>query len=498
MPRVRGGSLGLVVSALLVTSPLLAQVAPERAPRRARTNALEVALQRRLVPLLDSAPFERALWGIAVSDPTGRIVFERNGGRLFVPASNTKLIVTAVAVALLPDTFRFRTSVYGDGPVVNGVLQGDIVLYGRGDPTLSDRYERTRLAAFERLVEQLRERGIERVDGDVVGDASYFDSVVVHPSWEGYDLNWWYGAPVTALGFNDNSVDFLITPGAVGEPPRIDLTPELGVVELTNLARTVPADRPRTLDFHRVPGTNRVFAVGDVPVDARPWTENFAVHDAPAYAAAAFRRALESRGITVTGRTRGNFDPGRYASARARGALAERLSRPLPDVIRPILEISHNWYAEMLLKTLGRELRGVGSWEAGLDVERRFLIDVLRVDSTAFRLADASGLSHWNLVTPAAFVQLLNGMRHHPRGEAFRGLLPVGGESGTLRFRFRNSPVSRLVRAKTGSIASTNTLSGYLELPGGTWTFSIQLNHHTARNRDALRRIDEIVEALVR
>lgn len=498
MRRGGGGSLALVVGAVLTAAPVAAQVAPERAPRRARTNALEAALQRRLAPLLDSVPFERALWGVAVADPTGRIVFERNGHRLFVPASNTKLIVTAVATALLPDTFRFITSVYGDGPVVNGVLQGDIVLYGRGDPTLSDRYERTRLAPFEQLVEQLRARGVMRIEGDVVGDASYFDSVTVHPSWEGYDLNWWYAAPVTALGFNDNSVDFFVTPGAIGEPPRIDLAPDLGLVELTNLARTVPSDRPRTLDFQRIPGTNRVFATGEVPVDARPWTENFAIHDAPVWAATAFRRALESRGIAVSGRVRGTFDPRRYAAARSRGSLAERRSRPLPDIIRPILEISHNWYAEMLLKTLGRELRGTGSWEAGLDVERRFLIDVLGVDSSSFRLADASGLSHWNLVSPVAFVQLLVGMQRHPRGETFRSLLPVGGESGTLRFRFRNSPVTGRVAAKTGSIANTNTLSGYLLLPGGTWTFSIQLNHHTARNRDALRRIDEIVEALVR
>ncbi len=487
---------GLVACSLVVAARAGAQAAPERAVRRASTRS---ALAVRLEAILDSTPFDRALWGIAIADPSGRIVFERNGERLFQPASNAKLVVSAVAAALLPPDFRFRTSVYATVPIAaDGVLHGDLVLYGRGDPTLSDRYYPTRFGAFESLADQLRARGLSRVEGDLIADASYFDSTAIHPSWEAYDLNWWYGASVTALGFNDNAVDFTISPGVVGAPPIISFQPDLGVVRFTNNARTVGFDQPRTLDFRRRVGTNDVWAEGDVPLDARPWTENFAVHDAPAWTAAAFRHALRSQGITVTGAVRVVFDPGATTTARQAGPLAEVRSRPLADIIEPILETSHNWYAEMLLKTLGRELGRGGSWEAGLEVERRFLIDSLGVDSTMFRLADASGLSHWNLITPRAFVQLLTAMRDHRRFESFRDALPVGGVRGTLRSRFRGTGLTGRVRAKTGSIANTNTLSGYVETPSGVWTFSIQINNHAAGNREALRRIDDIVATFAR
>jgi D-alanyl-D-alanine carboxypeptidase/D-alanyl-D-alanine-endopeptidase (penicillin-binding protein 4) len=471
-----------------------------RAPRGCAAHGSSPRpLAFRITCLLDTAPFDRALWGVAIANPRGRIVFERNGDHLFVPASNVKLIVTAVAAALLPPDYRYRTSVYAAGAVDSGVVRGDLVLYGRGDPTLSARYFPSVLAAFDELADTLRARGITRITGDVVGDASYFDSATVQPSWEGYDLNWWYAAPVTALAFNDNSIDFVVTPGPIGRPPDIRFQPDLGIVQFTNRARTVAADSGRTLDFFRLPGTNVVWAEGNVPADAQADTEYFAIAGAPAHAAVAFRRSLQGHGIAVEGRTRATFDSSEYAAARGGQALAQHLSPPLPDILRPILETSQNWFAEMLLKTLGRELRGRGTWDAGLDVERRFLVDSLGVDSTMFDLADGSGLSTGNLIAPRAFVQLLERMRDHPRAGPFVGALPVAGETGTGKTRFSDSRLAGRVRAKTGSINRVNTLSGYLEMPDGrAWTFSIQLNNHTGTTREALARIDAIVAALVR
>ncbi|MGA2384379.1 MAG: D-alanyl-D-alanine carboxypeptidase/D-alanyl-D-alanine-endopeptidase [Gemmatimonadales bacterium] len=470
---------------------------------RARTPAAcrsrRATLAWRLNCLLDAPPFDRALWGVAIADRRGTVVFERNGDRLFVPASTVKLVVAAVAAALLPGDYRFRTSVYAAGPVDSGIVHGDLVLYGRGDPALSARYSPTETAAFDELADSLKARGISRVAGDLVGDASWFDSAATHPSWQAYDLNWWYAAPVTALAFNENSVDFLVAPAAIGQPPEIRLRPDLSVVQFTNRARTVSADSERTLDFFRQPGTNVVWAQGDLPADAPPDTEFFAIHDAPAYAATAFRRSLEAHGITVDGQLRTTFDSTAYAAARAAPPLAEHLSPPLPEILQPILATSQNWFAEMLLKTLGRELRGQGSWPAGLDVERRFLIDSLGVDSTMFDLVDGSGLSAWNLVAPRAFVQILTRMRRLARARAFLDALPVAGESGTLKGRFADARLVGRVRAKTGSINRVNSLAGYLELARGrTWIFSIQLNNHTATTREALARIDAIVTALAR
>jgi len=475
-----------------------AAASSRRAATRAPIDCRAGFLAQRITCLLNARPFNRAPWGVAIADRHNRIVFERNGRRLFVPASGVKLVVTAVASALLPPDYRYRTSVYAAGPVVGGVVRGDLVLYGRGDPTLSGRDFPSVFAAFDELADTLRGRGVTQVTGDLVGDASYFDSATVHPSWQSYDLNWWYAAPVTALAFNDNSVDFLVAPGPPGQPPAITFQPDFGLVQFANRARTVSANSKRTLDFFRLPGTNVVWAEGDLPAGAEPDTEYFAIHDAPAYAAAALRRSLESRGITVGGRIRTTFDSTAYAAARLGAPLAEHLSPPLPEIIRPILETSQNWFAEMLLKTLGRELRGEGTWAAGLDVERRFLIDSLGVDSTLFALVDGSGLSTWNLMAPRALVRLLLRMGDHPRAAAFLGALPVAGQTGTLQRRFGNTLAGR-VRAKTGSINHVNTLAGYLELTDGrVWTFSIELNNHAGTEREALARIDAIVAALAR
>ena len=488
----------MFASLVVLLAPFGSDVRAQSARGSSLPASGDARLAERLRPTLDDPPFDRALWGVAIMDPAGRLVFERNGDRLFVPASNVKIIVSAVATALLPPSWRFRTSAYASGAIRDGTLDGDLVLYGRGDPSLSDRFYPTRLTAFEDMADSIRAHGVTRITGDIVGDASFFDSLTIHPSWESYDLSWWYAAPVSALAFNDNSVDFRIAPTMPGLPASISFEPDLGLVQFTNRTRTVPVDSPRTIDFHRLPGSNIVWADGDVPADARAWTENVSVQDGAIYAATAFRQALQERGITVGGRVRVTYDPAATASARLADPVAEHISPPLPQLVEPILKISHNWYAEMLLKALAREETGTGSWDSGIAVERRFLRDSLRVDTTSFSLADGSGLSHWNLVTPRAFVQILRGMRNHPSGTAFRQALPVSGGEGTLRFRSRGNGLYGRVRAKTGSIANVNTLSGYLESPSGPWTFSIQINNHTADNREALRRIDAVVAAIGR
>lgn len=456
------------------------------------------ALAERMNRLLDEPPFDRGLWGVAIADPRGRIVYERNSGRLFVPASSTKVIVAAAALWMLPEDYRFRTTVYGTGPIRNGVLEGDLVLYGRGDPTLSRRFARGGPGPLEQLADSLAQRGITRVSGDLVGDASWFDSTTTHSDWESGDLAWAYAAPVAALGYNDNSVQVRVTPTQSGSPPTIDVWPDYGGLLLANRARTVSRDSSRRFDFRRLVGTNIIQADGDVPADTRPRTESLAVPDGALYAAEAFRRALEVRGISIGGRVRSHYDPFTSASASA-SILAERQSLPIDSVIVPILESSNNWYAEMLLKTLGREILGRGTWEAGLEVEKAWLRDSLRLDTSMIWLSDASGLSHHDLVAPRAFLTILQRMKNHRRWESFRNALPQGGESGTLRSRFTRGALAGRVRAKTGSIGNVNTLNGYIEdADGGVWTFSIQVNNHAGRSRDAIDRIDAVVAAIPR
>src|SRR5438046_2012621 len=395
----------LILASLTISSTLAAQSKPRTAP-------LHGSLERRLATLLDQPPFSRANWGVYVVDD-GKVLFARNADRFYVPASNTKLVVSAAATVLLPADYRVTTSVYANGRVDNGVLYGDLVLYGRGDPTWSERcFSVDSLApgacdsaftAVDAIADSIRARGLRRVTGKIVGDGSYFEPVLVHPGWNAWDLNWWYAAPVSGLGFHDNSVDFHIAPGAaVDQPPTITWSPELGLFTFENRARTVPADSSTTIgdNFFRTPGTMDIWAGGTVALRRTPWVESFALPDPNRYAARALAASLLRKGIAVEGDTASPTDSLDYAAARGQPAIAEYLGRPLADIEFPILNTSQNWFAEMLLKILGREVRGEGSWAAGLDVERRFLIDPVKVDSTAFALEDGWGLADAHLIQP--------------------------------------------------------------------------------------------------
>ncbi len=495
----------LILASLTISSALAAQTPVAKRPR---TGPLRGSLEQRLAQLVDAPPFDRATWGIFVVDDRGRVLYQRNADRLSVPASNTKLVVTAAAAVLLPADYRVKTSLFVNGRLDGGVLYGDLILYGRGDPTWSARcYGVDTLApgacdstftAIDAIADSVRARGIRRITGKLVGDGSYFEPTLIHYGWNAWDLTWWYAAPVSGLGFHDNSVDFQIAPGpAVDAPPAISWAPDLGLITFENRARTVPAESSSTIgdNFFRSGGGWSIRAEGTVPLGKKPWTENVALPDPNLYAARALAASLARRGVAVEGGATGVTDSLTYRTVRCCGsALLDYSGRPLTDIIFPILNSSQNWFAEMLLKILGRELRGDGSWRAGLDVERRFLIDSVRIDSTAFALEDGSGLAAGNLVTPHAFAQLLSYMHRHPKGGPFVAGLPHAGEPGSLLRRFGGTPLEGRVIAKTGSIDRVNSLSGYIEGRNGrTITFSVQANGHAVPYSQMLAQIDSVV-----
>jgi D-alanyl-D-alanine carboxypeptidase/D-alanyl-D-alanine-endopeptidase (penicillin-binding protein 4) len=471
----------------------------------ASSLAAQEPLAERLDRLLDAPPYDRALWGVLVVDGRGRELYARNADRLFIPASNAKLVVSAAASALLPPDYRAVTSVHATGPLTDGVLDGDLVIYGRGDPTFSERcYGPDTLAVgacdslwtrVDMLADRIAARGVRHVTGAIVGDGSFFDATLVHPAWETYDVNWWYAAPVSGLGFNDNSVNVTWGPGpAVNAPARVSFEPDLGLFRFENRTRTVPAGERRTIDFFRKPGTMDIWSEGTVPLEHRQRTEYFALPDPNLYFAAALRAALARRGVSVAGPTLSTTDSLTYVAARQRGPLVEFDSRSVADMIFPILNSSQNWFAEMLLKTVGRRAGGVGSWRSGLEAEKRFLIDSVGIDSTAFALSDGSGLSSGNLITPRAFARLLAYMLHHPNNEGFMRALARAGERGSLRNRFGGTPLEGRVLAKTGSIFRVQTLSGYIERPDGEiLVFSVMVNNYVGRYSGMMNQIDAAV-----
>jgi D-alanyl-D-alanine carboxypeptidase/D-alanyl-D-alanine-endopeptidase (penicillin-binding protein 4) len=462
---------------------------------------------RRLNRLLNRPPFNRATWGLLVVDEQGQTIYQKDPDRLLVPASTAKLAVTAAASAMFPPDYRITTSVYGAGPLVDGALQGDLVVYGRGDPGFAAHcYSADTLAAgacdslwtaMDALADSLVQHGVREVDGAIVGDGSYFEPTLVHPEWEGYDLNWWYAAPVSALGFNDNSVNVKWKPGPRrGAPADVAFEPYLGNFAFENRTRTTARGSRRTIDFFRQPGTMFIWAEGAVPLDSPGRTEYFALPDPNLYFAQALRTALSNRGVSVTGPTLSTTDSLLYRAARQSAPLTDVASRPLRELIYPILNSSHNWYAEMLLKVLGRERGQGGSWEAGTAVVRRFLIDSVGVDSAAFSLHDGSGLARGDLLSPRAVVQLLRYMRGQVNNAGVLQALPRPG-SGTLRDRLLCTAADGRLRAKTGSLGEVNALAGYLDLGDGKgYVFDIMANNHTARYEDGVAQLDSLVLAL--
>lgn len=479
----------------------------------AQSAQLPKKAARQLDSLLESPPFNRNLWGVALVDAQGRLLYGRNEDKLFIPASNTKLLVSSVGAALLDPAATVATSVYGTGALSNGVLAGDLVLYGRGDPTFGKRCygtdttlagvcDRDPFTHLRELAQSLKQQGLRVVQGDLVGDGSWFDGELINQAWGNYDLNWWYAAPVSGLGFNDNSVDITWKPGPeVDAPALLALTPDLGDVTLENRTRTVAAGGESDIGdrMYRIPGTLNLWAEGTVAADGKGGLESFALPDPNLFTARAFRQVLTEAGISVLGTTISTTDSLKYRAARAGTPLAEVRGRPMRDWIFPILNTSQNWYADMLLKQLGRQFGSDGSWSGGVTVVRRFLIDSMKVDSTMFATVDGSGLAASNLVAPLAFARLLQFIRKHPHWDAFKAGLPQSGNTGSLKNRFLTTPIEGRVWAKTGSISRVNTLSGYFTLQDGReFTFSVQLNHGTVGGRRTLAQIDSVVVAMAR
>ena len=477
--------LGGALTALAITTAGAVAQGPDSA-----------SLARAIAAVIDTGALGRASWGIEVRDvASGAVLYARNADRLFVPASNLKLVVAAAATHHLGPEFRYTTSFLAGGGVGDSALSGALVVRGTGDPTISGRNQPDRLTLFTAFADSLRAHGVRRVGGGVLADVSWWPDEAVHGDWQKYDLNWWYAAPTGPLGFNDNSIDFRVMPGAqAGEPASITAQPASRSFTFANRTRTVAAGRPHTLDFDRVPGTDSIFAYGEIPLGTAPRTESFAVRDPAFYFATVLAETLARAGIQV--------DPGQVRVTREPppGAtlLFEHRSPPLAQLVGPVLQSSQNWYAEQLLKTMGREVGGEGSWRTGLEVEMAFLHDVVGIDTAAFRLRDASGLSTGNLISPAALTQLLRYLATSPRQRVAVDALPVSaGQTGSLRNRFTDLPGR--VRAKTGSVRNVASLSGLVRTDGGgELAFAIMANGTGLPAGRVTTAIDQVVRLLAR
>jgi len=468
-------------------------------------------------------------WGIEVTSlSTGKVLYSENSAKLFTPASNTKLFTTAAALALIGPDYSFNTTVETTGILdTHGRLIGDLVLVGRGDPNLSGRElpynlrtERNDhpIQVLEQLADSLVQKGLKYVDGDVVGDDSYFAFQRYGEGWSQDDLVWADGAPVSALTINDNVVFVNILPAdRAGERAFVSLTPFADYFRIDNRIITTPAGTPRKIFINREQGSTLLTLWGNVPLDDVGATEALAIEDPAEFAASLFRGLLEARGVAVYGKQRtrhtelaslstlsvtalapahGGDDPLRTMQSQPM-VLAGFQSKPLIEDVRVINKVSQNLHAEILLRLLGREKGTSGTVEGGLEVIRGFL-NTAGIPPEQFSFYDGSGLSRQNLVTPHAIVQLLQYADAQPWGVEFRQTLPVAGVDGSLVDRFKNASAQGRVFAKTGALGGVKTLSGYATTDSGDRVaFSILTNNFNVPSKRLLDAIDGVVQAIL-
>lgn len=454
------------------------------------------ALRAQMLGRATQPRFARAQWGIhVVSLDSGRVLFSVNGDKLFLPASTAKLFTGALALDRLGPDFRIRTSVFGASrPDAHGVLKGDLVLYGRGDPSLDvasagGDWDQ----ALAPLVEPLVACGLKTVQGDLVADESFFREARIGSGWEYDDLQWYYGAEVSALTVNNNAIEVVVRPAPrAGSPAQVFLFPSTRYVLVSNAVQTVPVGATRRLTVRREPDANVVKARGSIPLEARPLTETVAVRGPAAWLAREFQQALARRGITVRGqvRTVGAPESGRAVPVPAGLVeLGGRWSPPLRELLPRMMKPSQNLHAQLFLLQVGaalppgEDVEGT-SEQAGLAALATFVVKA-GLSGGEVRLEEGSGLSRHNLVTPRALVGLLQFMRRHPSAGVFVESLPMAGVDGTLRTRMRGTPAEGNLRAKTGSLNLVNTLAGYVTTAAGEpLAFALLLNNYAAAPED--------------
>ncbi len=443
-------------------------------------------LQSRVKEILAKPELSPAMVGIkVVSLDNGRVLFEENAGKLLRPASNMKLYTVAAALDRLSPDYRFSTSVYATTrPDAAGVVHGELIIYGRGDPSIAARFNNgDYYKGIDDLATRIVAAGVKRVEGDIVGDESYFVGPKYGSGWNWEDLTWYYGAEITPLTANDNALDLFIKPGpAIGQPALITTGPADPLLTIVNKVTTSAKGSRRELSIQRGLGENKITITGSIPLEDRGYTGGIGISHPGLLFVYMLRSSLAQKGVTITGASR-------LGAAASQNEIATLQSPPFSVIAAQTLKPSQNLYTELILRTLGKvapppppatttSYLPQTSDELGLEAVKSFLKTVgLRPE--ALVLDDASGLSRNDMITAEASVQLLTFMSKHKYANVFRDALPIGGVDGTLRNRFKGTPAENNVRAKTGSLSSAASLGGYLTTAGGEkLAFQIMVNNY--------------------
>lgn len=475
--------------------------------KKAKIAAATRKFGERADGLLAAAPASKGEWGLLIVDAeTGETLYELNADKYFVPASNMKLFTTALALAKLGPDYRFHTTLETRGAVsADGVLAGDLLLVGRGDPNLSNRkfpydlkeeFDGPPEKILAELADALVAKGVKEIAGDVIGDDSYFPREAYPNGWEIDDMVWEYGAAVSAIVVDDNTVALTLTAGDLaGAAVQAAVAPETPDFIVRNDVVTSAAETKSDLTLTREPNSKVVVIRGTMPARSSRKLV-LAIHDPAEHAAAMLLRLLREKGVKVSGAARSTH-VAEAAGATPRAVLAEHVSVPLGDSVKLVNKISQNLHTEMLLRAAARN---TAIWNTPEDLAK-FPADFYAAAGIApgdVIQTDGSGLSRHDLVTPRAVVALLKYAQGQSWFAAYFASLPVAGVDGTLETLMKNTASAGRIHAKTGSVEHVRTRSGFADTPSGRrLIFSFLSNNQGGKNHEASDALDGLCLAMI-
>ncbi len=417
--------------------------------------------RNQLDDIFNDPNFSNAQWGVMIQSlETGEYFYKRDENKLLLPASDLKLFTTAAGIILLGSEYRFSTNLFLRGSLDGSIWKGDLVVQGRGDPTISGRfYDNDMFQVFNDWADSLSAYGIDEITGNLIGDDNAFDDVGLGTGWAwDYESNW-FAAQTSALSFNDNCVDLTVSYNEKTNLPVISIQPNTKYIVIVNNVIPVTKDSVSAISVYRERGTNVVTVYGTIHKDDSVKTF-VTVNNPTQYTMVILKDVLQKRGIKVDGFPMDVDDINTSLNYKTMKKLCTTYSPPLKEIIKVINKNSQNFFAEQLLKTIGLEKEGYGTAANGIKAENK-LFKEMGINPESMMLVDGSGLSRLDYVTPKQFVTLLNYMYKSRYFIPFYNSLSIAGVDGSLGNRLQNTKAKDKIRAKAGYLEGVRSLTGY-------------------------------------
>jgi len=455
-------------------------------------------LQKQIDSIFNDERFVNAHIGAIIKTmSSNKVLYERNAHKLFMPASNQKILTASAALIKLGADFRFRTILSKSGSIKDSIIDGDVIVFGDGDPTLYSRFYKTPEEAFRNWAKLLKQKGIKTISGNIIGDDNAFDDIAIGNGWSHDGLDVWYSAEVSALQFNENYVDLTIVPPSDNET-KCAIIPNVqssyfNLIDSINISDT----KKPFINVTREYGTNDIVISGNVKINSAKIYRSPSITNPTKFYVTVLKEVFEAEEIKVLGKALDCDEIKNWNHKPKDFTPIDTLYSPyLNDILKGMMKRSQNLYAETLVKTLGYNFLGKGTFENGRKIVNEVLTGI-GINSDDYAYLDGSGLSRYNYVTPAQIVTILEWMNTSSLSKAWHDLLPVAGVDGTLSGRMKNSKAENNVHAKTGTISNVRGLSGYVTTSAGDdIVFSFLINSHLQSTKATEDITDSILQIL--